>query len=97
MRRLVILLGTGALSALLACEPSGPPPYGFDQEAVQRFVFESEEQTDVDGSPASVVRYAEVELEASAASRARTELALRLEEHGYDWVREEFDTEAVSA
>jgi hypothetical protein len=77
----VLLLGTAALSALLACEPTGPPPYGFDQKAVQRFVFESEEQTDVDGSPATVIRYAELELEASAASRARTELALRLERY----------------
>jgi hypothetical protein len=81
VRRLVILLGTSALSALLACEPTGPPPYGFDQETVQRFVFESEEHTDVDGSPATVIRYAEVELEASAASQARTELALRLERY----------------
>ena len=78
MRRLVSFAGTAALSALLACEPTGPPPYGFDQEATQPFVFESEEQTDVDGSPATVVRYAELELEASPASGARTELALRL-------------------
>ena len=35
------------LLLLAACEPPGPPPYGFDQETVQHFVFQSEERTEI--------------------------------------------------
>jgi hypothetical protein len=75
------LLALLSVIAVLACEPGGPPPFGFEQEPTQRFVFEAEEQTEIDETPVSVVRYAELALDAAPAARGRTELALRIERY----------------
>jgi hypothetical protein len=70
------------LLLLAACEPPGPPPYGFDQETVQHFVFQSEERTEIpDEAPVTARRHAEFALTAEDWEGGRTELALRLKRY----------------
>jgi hypothetical protein len=70
-----------ALALLGGCEPPGPSPYGFEHTSKQQFIFEAEEQTDVDGAPVTVQRYAEFRLEAEREDPARTELSLVLDRY----------------
>jgi hypothetical protein len=49
---------------LLACSKSAAPPYGFGSAPEQRFRFEANEETVVDGTPVTIVRLADVVLRA---------------------------------
>ncbi len=77
-----VWLGPGLGIALLACagEPA-PPPYGFALAKEQRFRFEAEDHTLVDGAPVHVQRYADVRLVAEAFASGRTEIALYLDRY----------------
>ncbi len=68
------------LLASFACAEEGGVPYGFEAAPRQNFVFESEERTTIDGTEVTVVRYAELSLEASS-DESRTELAMRLKRY----------------
>ena len=65
-------LGPGVLlMGLLACygaEP-GPSPYGFTTAPEQRFRLETEEETQVDGEPVVVQRYADFRLVAESPAQ----------------------------
>ena len=77
-----VAVGAGLLLCLLGCgEPELPPPYGFDRFPEQRFRIDAREETDVDGTPVLVQRFAEVRLAAEQASPSRTELVLYLERY----------------
>jgi len=75
-------LALGLGGALLACggEP-GPPPYGFGAAPEQRFRFEGEDRTDVDGEAVKVARFSELRLVAEEVVPGRTELALYLDRY----------------
>ncbi len=75
-------LGSAAGIALLACaEEPAPPPYGFALAEEQRFRFEAEDKTTVDGTPVRVQRYADVRLVAESFEPRRTELVLYLDRY----------------
>ena len=75
-------LGSAAGIALLACaEEPAPPPYGFALAEEQRFRFEAEDKTTVDGTPVRVQRYADVRLVADSFEPRRTELVLYLDRY----------------
>ena len=80
--RLHIGLGPALGLALLACagEPV-PPPYGFAAAEEQRFRFEAEDKTNVDGTPVRVQRYADVRLVVETFETRRTELTLYLDRY----------------
>ena len=80
--RLRVWLGSAAGIALLACadEPA-PPPYGFASAEEQRFRFEAEDKTTVDGTQVRVQRYADVRLVAESFEPRRTELVLYLDRY----------------
>ncbi len=71
----------GVLLAVLACSPSGPPPYGLAQAPVQKFRFEAEETIDVDGEVAKLSRYADFELRAAAGESGGTLVTLFLDRY----------------
>lgn len=79
MRRFLLL----AL-VLTACSKVESPPYGFAAAPEQRFRFEANEITDVDGTPVRIVRLADVRLHATFApshSPHDTEVELFIERY----------------
>ena len=56
------LVGLIAALCLAACSRAEPPPYGFGPAPEQRFRFEADETTDVDGTPVKITRFADVVL-----------------------------------
>jgi len=78
--RLVLLLAL----LLTACSKVETPPYGFATSPEQRFHFEANERTDVDGTQVRIVRLADVRLFAqrdASDSSADTELSLFIERY----------------
>jgi hypothetical protein len=69
---------------LLSCSKAESPPYGFGVAPEQRFRFETDETTEVDGTPVKIVRAADLVLrakrESDPAARA-TELELYLDRY----------------
>jgi hypothetical protein len=65
---------------LAACRPeAGPPPWAFDAWPEQRFRLEGEDTTQIDETPVSVQRFADLRLVASLTESGDTELALYVE------------------
>jgi hypothetical protein len=58
--RRVLLLGL----ALLSCSKAQAPPYGFGAVPEQRYRFEADETTEIDGTPVKIVRAADLVLRA---------------------------------
>jgi hypothetical protein len=52
----------------LSCSKAEPPPYGFGAAPEQRYRFEADETTEVDGTPVKIVRAADLVLRAKRAS-----------------------------
>ncbi|MFI5317474.1 MAG: hypothetical protein ACHQ6T_17370 [Myxococcota bacterium] len=70
-----------AAACLLACSKPEPPPYGFAAFPEQRFRFEADEKTDVDGTPVAIARAADVVLRAKPGAHGDTELELYLDRY----------------
>ena len=54
--------------ALLSCSRAEGPPYGFAAAPEQRYRFEADETTQVDGTPVKIVRLADIVLRAKPAA-----------------------------
>jgi hypothetical protein len=78
--RLVLLLAL----TLTACSKAEGPPYGFATSPEQRFHFEANERTDVDGTEVRIVRMSDVRLRAAgdpSDSSDGTEIELFIERY----------------
>ena len=68
----------------MSCSKVEAPPYGFGAAPEQRFRFEADETTEVDGTPVKIVRVADVvlraKLEPSDSARA-TEVELYIDRY----------------
>jgi hypothetical protein len=69
---------------LLACSKPAPPPYGFAEFPEQRFRFEANETTEIDGTRVEIARAADVVLRAKPDERRDTEVELFLDRY---WMR----------